>query len=205
MQDQDKRQLIESDLRADPLEQLGEWIEAARQAGQIEPTAMNLATLGPDGFPRARMVLFKGFHQDGFCFYTDYEGAKGRELATAQNVAVTFWWDRLERQVRVEGMADRLSREKSREYFERRPRQSQLGATTSRQSQIVGSRRELEDRYAEIEKKLANQAVPLPERWGGYVIRPRMFEFWQGRRSRLHDRLRYRLSGQDWLIDRLEP
>ncbi len=196
---------MESDLRADPLEQLGEWIDAGRLAGQIEPTAMNLATLGPDGFPRARMVLFKGFYEDGFCFYTDYEGAKGRELARAKNVAVTFWWDRLERQVRVEGMADRISREKSREYFEGRPRQSQLGAATSRQSQIVASRRELEDRYAEIEKKLANQAVPLPERWGGYVIRPRMFEFWQGRHSRLHDRLRYRLQGQRWLIDRLEP
>ncbi len=205
MQENQSPNLNETELNPDPIAQLESWINAAKSAGQIEPTAMNLATIGPDGKPRARMVLFKGFHEHGICFYTDYEGAKGQELSANGDVALTFWWDRLERQVRVEGSARKLSREMSEQYFHSRPRKSQLGAMTSHQSRVVDSRETLEARYARNEAAMEGKEIPLPERWGGFVVAPCVFEFWQGRRSRLHDRLRYKQQGGTWVIDRLEP
>ncbi|MGQ0618984.1 MAG: pyridoxamine 5'-phosphate oxidase [Panacagrimonas sp.] len=197
--------LLEADLLPDPLAQFALWLQDASAAGQIEPTAMTLATVGSDGRPSARVVLFKGIHEGQLSFYTNHEGRKGREIESRPDVAATFWWDRLERQVRIEGRAQRLPREVSQRYFESRPRGSQIGALTSRQSSVVASREELDIRMAGNEARLQGQPVPLPEFWGGYGIRPDSVEFWQGRRGRLHDRLRYVWMDQVWRIERLEP
>ncbi|MGQ0502063.1 MAG: pyridoxamine 5'-phosphate oxidase [Panacagrimonas sp.] len=197
--------LNEHDLLPEPTAQFQSWLDDARAVGMIEPTAMTLATLGLDGRPAARIVLFKGFYEDGWSFYTSYSGRKGLEIAAHAEVAATFWWDRLERQVRIEGMAERLPRALSQRYFESRPRESRLGATTSRQSAVVATRAELDERLAHNEQRYEGQDIPCPEDWGGYVIRPRMVEFWQGRIGRLHDRLRYRRNGSAWVVERLEP
>lgn len=197
--------LIEASLDADPLVQFDAWLGDARAAGMLEPTAFTLATVGADGRPSARVVLFKGFHDGGLTFYTCYEGRKGQELAIHPYAAGTFWWDRLERQVRFEGEVEKLPRDVSRDYFESRPRGSQIGAATSRQSRVVATRAELDERLAANVRLLEGQSVPLPENWGGYRIRPQSIEFWQGRRNRLHDRLRYRRQGDGWIVDRLEP
>lgn len=197
--------LDEADLLAEPIEQLQLWIDAAREAGMIEPTAMTLATVGDDGQPSARIVLCKGFHDGGVCFYTNYEGRKGRELDAHPQAALVFWWDKLERQVRLEGRVERLSREASLAYFRERPRASQIGAYTSRQSAVVATRGELDARMQANERAFAGGDVPLPEFWGGYVLRPQAVEFWQGRRDRLHDRLCYVRSAASWRVERLEP
>jgi len=197
--------ILEKDLDADPLAQLARWLEAARQAGMIEPTGMTLATVGKDGRPSARIVLYKGPHVGGLTFYTNYDSRKGGELAANAPAALVFWWDKLERQVRVEGRVERLPREMSERYFHGRPRLSQLGAFTSRQSRVVATRDELERRLAETERRFEGKEVPLPDDWGGYVLKPECFEFWQGQAGRLHDRLVYRPSGDGWRIERLEP
>ena len=197
--------LLETDLAADPLVQLDAWLEAARQAGLFEPTAMTLATVAADGRPSARVVLYKGPHEGGLTFYTNYGSRKGGELPPGAPAALVFWWDKLERSVRVEGRVSRVPRALSDEYFHSRPRLSQLSAWTSRQSQVVGSREELERRLAETERRFEGQPVPLPENWGGYVLKPEAFEFWQGQVGRLHDRLVYRRAGEHWRVERLEP
>lgn len=197
--------LLETDLVADPLAQLELWLRAAKAAGMFEPTAMTLATVGPDGRPSARIVLYKGLYEGGLTFYTNYASRKGSELPPGAPAALVFWWDKLERQVRVEGRVEKVPRELSERYFHGRPRLSQLSAYTSRQSRTVASRAELEQRLAGNERKLGDQAVPLPADWGGYVLRPGYFEFWQGQIGRLHDRLVYRADGQGWKIERLEP
>jgi pyridoxamine 5'-phosphate oxidase len=194
-----------TDVLPDPLSQLDRWLADAVAAGQIEPTAMTLATVGADGTPAARVVLFKGLHEGGLTFYTNYEGRKGRELAGNPDVALVFWWDRLERQVRVEGRVTKLPEALSRAYFHSRPRLSQLAALTSRQSRVVESREALEARFAEATLAHDGHDVPHPAFWGGYRVEPRWFEFWQGRRARLHDRLQYRREGTAWVIERLEP
>jgi pyridoxamine 5'-phosphate oxidase len=196
--------LSESALSPDPLDQLAAWLADATAAGQIEPTAMALAS-ARDGAPSVRIVLFKGFHEGGLTFYTSYEGRKGRELAGNPRVAAVFWWDRLERQVRVEGAVTRLPRDVTQAYFESRPRESQLAALTSHQSEVVATREALDERFARNEAALAGQPVPLPDTWGGYRLQPETVEFWQGRIGRLHDRLRYRRDGGCWVIERLEP
>ena len=197
--------LHESDALADPLEQLERWLEDARAAGMVEPTAMTLATATPGGAPSARMVLFKGAYAGGLTFYTNYESRKGAELATNPRVALVFWWDRLERSVRVEGKVQKLPHAISETYFHQRPRVSQLSAAVSRQSRPVADRATLEKRYAKLEADLGGAPVPLPENWGGYLVEPERFEFWQGRSGRLHDRLVYAPSGKGWRIERLEP
>jgi pyridoxamine 5'-phosphate oxidase len=197
--------LDESDLNADPLAQLELWLGEARAAGLIEPTAMTLATVNADARPSARVVLFKGLHDGKLTFYTNYESRKGTELARNAQAALVFWWDKLERQIRVEGRVEKLPRELSERYFHSRPRLSQLAAYTSRQSRAVVTRAELDARLQQNEKRFDGKDVPLPESWGGYAVTPEYFEFWQGRRGRLHDRLVYQPSGDGWRIERLEP
>lgn len=197
--------LDETALAADPMAQLARWLDDAQAAGMLEPTAMTLATATPDGRPSARIVLYKGPHDGGLTFYTNYESRKGGELAANDRAALVFWWDKLERSVRVEGRVARLPRAMSEDYARSRPRGSQLGALTSRQSRVVASRAELEKRLADNEARLGGGPVPVPGNWGGYVLRPERFEFWQGRADRLHDRLVYRAEGKGWRVERLEP
>lgn len=198
--------LLETDVAADPLDQLAAWLTDAERAGLMEPTAMTLATADAEGRPSARIVLYKGPYEGGLTFYTNYDSRKGADLAARDQAALVFWWDRLERQVRVEGRVRKLPRDLSERYFRQRPRLSQLGALTSRQSQVVPSRAELEARLARNEQAWQGREVPLPSQWGGYVLMPGQFEFWQGQPGRLHDRLLYR-RGPDpaWRVERLEP
>jgi pyridoxamine 5'-phosphate oxidase len=151
------------------------------------------------------MVLFKGLHDGGLTFYTNYDSSKGRELAANARAALVFWWDKLERSVRIEGRVEKLPRAMSEAYFHSRLRISQLSAAVSRQSRVVSDRSGLEQRYSELAENLDGAEVPLPEEWGGFLVRPRRFEFWQGRRGRLHDRLVYEPADRGWRIERLEP
>lgn len=192
-------------LQANPLDQLQQWLDAAVAAGMQEPTAMTLASVDARGRPSARIVLFKGIVDGGPSFYTNYDSRKGQELAVNPQVALVFWWDKLERQVRIEGRVSKVSRELSDRYFHSRMRGSQIAAATSHQSRVVASRADLDRRYDELAARLGEEAVPLPDNWGGYRVEPESLEFWQGRGARLHDRLRYRREGDGWVVERLEP
>lgn len=193
------------DLLPDPLAQLLLWIDAAGASGMLEPTAMTLATASATAAPSARVVLFKGLHEGQLTFYTDYRGRKAAELAANPQAAATFWWDQLERQVRVEGLVQKLPRAISAAYFASRPRTSQLGAHTSRQSAVVDARDTLDSRLLAVTAHFEGQDIPVPDHWGGYGLRPSVIEFWQGRGGRFHDRLRYQRSDTGWTIERLEP
>ena len=197
--------LAEADVDADPVVQFGRWFEQAEQGGLLEPHAMTLATATPDGRPSARMVLLRGFDQRGFCFYTNYQSRKGDELAANPRAALVFWWDRLERQVRIEGRVERTSRAESEAYFSSRPPGSQLSAAASPQSRVIDGRATLERRVTELATGQRDGQVPLPEFWGGYRLAHEVVEFWQGRPNRLHDRLRYRRAGSGWKLERLAP
>lgn len=197
--------LLEADVAPDPLRQLQRWLDDAVAIGMIEPAAMMLATTDADGRPSARIVLLKGLDAVGLAFYSHYDSRKARALAARPYAAATFWWDRLERSVRVEGRVEKQTRAQSEAYFRTRPQGSQIGAMTSRQSRIVASRAELDARYAENERKFDGRTVPLPDDWGGYWLRPDSIEFWQGRANRVHDRLVYRLVDDVWHLERLEP
>ncbi|HEU5169998.1 MAG TPA: pyridoxamine 5'-phosphate oxidase [Gemmatimonadales bacterium] len=197
--------LDERDVNPDPLRQFARWFDEAQRAEILEPNAMTLATATPEGAPSARVVLLKGVDERGFTFFTDYRSQKGRELETNPHAALLFFWGELERQVRVTGTARRLSREESEAYFLTRPRGSRLGAWTSHQSLVIPSRAALEERLLDVESHFADQEIPLPPDWGGYVVRPETFEFWQGRESRLHDRVRYVREHGRWRIERLSP
>src|SRR5581483_10320434 len=185
--------------------QFERWLADAVAVKMKEPTAMTLATVDARGRPHARVVLFKGFRDGGFSFFTHYASAKGSDIAATGRAALVFWWDKLERSVRVEGRVKKLSRAEALAYFRTRPRVSQLGALVSRQSRVVRSRAELDARYSKLEQELAGRDVPLPATWGGYTLRPESVEFWQGRHGRLHDRLRFRRGTRGWIVERLEP
>jgi pyridoxamine 5'-phosphate oxidase len=194
-------------LSPDPFVQFRSWFEeSVRVAGSDEPNAMTLATTDRDGRPSARVVLLKGYSPHGFVFFTNYESRKATQLAENPFAALSFYWPWLERQIQIEGAIDRVTREESEKYFNRRPKGSRLGAIASRQSEIIPNREMLERRLAELTVTYAKADPPTPETWGGYRLTPDRFEFWQGRENRLHDRFCYIRAGENlWRIDRLSP
>lgn len=198
-----KFELLESGMAGTPFEQFTQWFAQALEAGVAEPNAMTLATVGPDQAPSARIVLLKGFDENGFVFYTNYESRKGRDLAAHPQAALLFFWQPLERQVRIEGRIEKTTAEESDAYFRSRPLGSRIGAWVSPQSQPI-SREALEARYAELTALLGDDPQ-RPPHWGGYRVVPHRVEFWQGRPSRLHDRLAYELQGDAWVLQRLAP
>lgn len=197
--------LDRADLDPHPMRQLSSWYRDAEAAGVAEPNAMSLATVDTDGSPDARVVLARDLDDEGIVFYTNHQSAKGRQLLDHQSVALVFAWLDLHRQVRVLGTAERVDDAVSDAYFAGRPRDSQLGAWASPQSQPIDSRAELDRRLAEATERFAGADVPRPPHWGGYRVRPDTVEFWQGRPNRLHDRFRYTRDGEQWSVVRLAP
>lgn len=189
----------------DPIALFARWFDEAVERSPDRADAMTLATVGEDGRPSARIVLLKGFDERGFVFYTNYESRKGRELAAAPVAALTFFWPELERQVRIEGDVEKITPEESDAYFASRPFGSRVGAVASHQSEVIASRDGLEARVRELESRYADGDVPRPDFWGGYRVAPVAIEFWQGRASRLHDRLRFRREAGIWARERLSP
>jgi len=189
----------------DPIKQFQRWLQEAVAARLPEPNAMILATADRNGRPCARVMLLKECDAEGFAFFSNYQSAKGRQLAENPQAALVFLWLELERQVRVEGKVSPIAPAESEAYFRSRPRESRLGALASRQSQVVASRRILDERFQQLADCYPGDDIPMPAHWGGYRLRPELLEFWQGRQGRLHDRLRYRRRENDWLLERLEP
>lgn len=197
--------LRRADLSANPFDQFTTWFGLAVAQAGGEPNAMTLATADAQGTPSARTVLLKGYDERGFCFYTNYNSRKGRELAENPRASLVFHWQNLERQVLIQGNVERVSREETLAYFHSRPRGSQLGALVSPQSEVIPDRAFLEIRLAELEEQFADGDIPPPENWGGFRVVPVRFEFWQGRTNRLHDRFQYTQTERNWQIDRLSP
>ena len=199
--------LDEATVGNDPIKLFLSWFEMAFKAGGKEPSAMTLATVSPDGVPSARMVLLKGCDERGFVFFTNYESRKGAELAANPRAALVFYWPEMSRQVRVVGTVARISEAESNEYFQSRPPGSRLAAAVSPQSRPVASRAEIEQRYAALSQQYPAGDVPRPKHWGGYRVTPDEIEFWHSRENRLHDRIRFRRSGDaaGWQVDRLAP
>ena len=200
-------QLTEDNMLKDPIEQFKLWLNEAMQTDIVEPNAMNLATSSKDGVLSSRVVLLKQVDERGFVFFTNYESNKGQDIEDSKQVALCFWWGSLHRQVRIQGKVEKVSAQESDEYFDSRPRGSRIGAIASKQSAVLTSYQELADRVAELEKQYADaEQVQRPKNWGGYLVVPEMIEFWQGRPSRLHDRLRYSgVAGGQWCVERLSP
>lgn len=198
--------LNEKNVNPNAMKQFNTWFEEARSGNEIEPNAMILSTITEEGYPTARTVLLKELEEDGFLFYTNYESDKAKEIEKNPNVSLLFLWKKLQRQVRISGVVNKISREKSKAYFQSRPKGSQIGAWVSPQSQVLANKDILTKRKDELKAKYHDvEYLPLPDFWGGYKLVPQQIEFWQGRPNRLHDRLRYKLEGSEWKIERLAP
>ena len=197
--------LLESDIDADPVRQFQKWWNEAMMSDIEEPNAMTISTSNKNGKPSARIVLLKGLSNDGFVFFTNYESRKGKELKENPYASLLFFWKELERQVRIEGTVTKTDEEKSTEYFLTRPDASKIGAWSSPQSKVIKSREVLEKNVIKYQQQFKEGNIPRPTHWGGYIVKPTLIEFWQGRPSRLHDRIQYRLANNKWIIERLAP
>ncbi len=200
-----KSELTEQSVNKDPIQQLTVWLNEAITSKITDPTAMILSTLDFTGNPESRVVLLKELSSDGLIFYTNYNSKKGHQISENQNVSVVFFWSEAERQVRIKGQAEKLSEEKSEEYFQTRPVESQLGAWASPQSQLIKGREILDDNFLRYQGLFQNEQMKKPPHWGGFLIRPQYFEFWQGRSNRLHDRIEFINTVEGWTINRLAP
>ena len=197
--------LEEHQIPDSPFTLFNEWFKQAGELGVLEPNAMVLSTVSADNKPSSRVVLLKGIDDAGFIFYSNYESRKGKELEFNPYISILFFWPEAERQIRIEGKVGKISTESSKEYFVSRPRESQLGACASEQSSIIEGRHIIEESYKQCLAQYEGKDIPLPDFWGGYIIHPSSFEFWQGRPSRLHDRMKYTKEQDSWLIVRLSP
>lgn len=196
---------LRNHLESDPVAQFTKWFEQAQQVKADDVSSMTLATSSASGMPSARIVLLKHYDVDGFCWYTDYESQKGQDLAENPQAELMFYWYGLERQVRIQGVVERLDQAQAQKYFEQRPRGSQLSAAASHQSSSIDSRESLQQAVNKLDQQSNGGAIERPERWGGYCLKPTKFEFWQGREGRLHDRFIYVLENANWSIERLQP
>lgn len=197
--------LDEKDVCENPIEQFETWFIEALNSEAIEPNAMILSTSTTEGKPSSRVVLLKQFTDKGFSFFTNYESHKGKDLFINPYCALNFVWHELERQVRIEGIAERLPETESDKYFEIRPEKSKLGAWASPQSKVIPNRQYIEEQEVKFNNEFIGQTIKRPDNWGGYIVKPLLIEFWQGRRNRLHDRIQYRLGEKEWIIERLAP
>lgn len=203
----EKQELLESTCPENPMELFQTWFRNADESNTVEETnAMNISTIGKDGFPKNRIVLLKKFTWEGFIFYTNYTSEKGKAIEENNNICLSFFWPALEQQIIIKGQAEKLAENLSDGYFESRPNGSKLGAWASNQSSVVSSRQELEENLSTLEKKYENKEIPRPKHWGGYLVKPISIEFWQGRPNRLHDRILYALQEDfSWKLERLAP
>lgn len=203
--DYTQQSLNEKEVFSNPFQQFEKWWKEAVESGGEEVNAMTLATCNLKGQPSARIVLLKGFSEEGFIFFTNYTSKKGRELHQNPNAALVFFWKELERQIRIEGIVSKISVEDSNQYFFIRPQASQLAAWISPQSTVVSDREILEKNFQHYQQHFSKEKILRPEYWGGYILKPALIEFWQGRPGRLHDRIQYTLGGSNWKIERLAP
>lgn len=199
------KSLDQKDVLENPFEQFSVWFEESMHSNLPEPNAMILATATKDGKPSVRALLLKGFDEKGFIFYTNYESRKGRELTENKNASILFFWPEIERQIRIEGRVEKISQAESKRYFDTRPYKSRIGAWASNQSEEIESRFVIVKKFLKYFIKFHSKEIPLPPYWGGYILIPDTFEFWQGRANRLHDRVMYRLIDEKWKIKRLSP
>ena len=201
-----KGELTKNKVDANPLQQFRKWFYEAKDSESVEEVnAMTLTTLGLDGFSKGRVVLLKKYDEHGFYFYTNYSSEKGKSIAQNNKVSLLFFWPGLERQIIIKGTASKTSEDDSNNYFNSRPKGSQLGALVSNQSEVIENRKVIENKLALLENQYSDKEIKKPANWGGYLVSPISIEFWQGRPNRLHDRIRYRLSHLDWVIERLSP